>query len=262
MLALAIIVAASGCIHTSGSFNTSSSSGQGLQIATFDISDKTLGGGQQGMINVELNNYHKQEIQIEDISLYNTGVLETERQGCTPSSSEIERAREDYIPTVECTWTVTAPEKSVEGFDSKTIPVKLNLAYNSRFSNSEKPVKVHFKPLEEIDQTNDVEESFTNGEVEMDVSTESPVQFEGTPITVKVRNAGKGRVDSNYTFEYFPEEVLSSCPGEKKPLVENEAEFTCEIDPQTENSQTRNIVISTSYKYVKAPTLDVEVVNR
>jgi hypothetical protein len=265
-IALGLVVVASGCMHTSSQITPPAqgpgSSGQGLQISTFDISDKALSPGQQGLITLSLENYQDQSIQIDDISLYNTGVLEVEKQGCTPSSSEIDGAREDYIPTVECSWRITAPEEEFENFDSKTIPVKLNLAYNSYISNSKQPVKIHFKPLDEIEQTNNVEESFSNGEVQMDISTESPVQFEGAPVTITVRGAGNGRVDSNYTFEYFPEDVFASCPSEKEPLVEQEAEFSCSIDPQTENSQTRNLVISTSYKYVKAPTLDVEVVNR
>lgn len=262
-MVLILVVAASGCMHTSSiGPSPASSSGSGLQIQTFDISDQSLTPGQPARITLELRNYHDQGVPIDDISLYNTGILNAEFQSCNPSSSEIEQAREDYIPTVECSWRVTVPEENIEGFDSKTIPVKLNLAYQSELSNSGQPVKIHFQPLSEIEQTNEVTESFSNSEIQMDIETESPVQFEGSPVAVTVRNSGNGRVDSNYTFSYFPEQVFSSCPSEKKPLIESEASFTCEIEPRAENSQTRNLVFSTSYKYVKAPTLDVEVVNR
>jgi hypothetical protein len=262
LIVLILVVAASGCVHSSAPIDTGQSSGSGLQVQEFDVSDQSLSPGQPAIITLKLRNHHDQRIPIDDISLYNTGVLETESQGCTPSSSEIEQSREDFIPTVECSWRVSAPEEDIEGFDSKTIPVKLNLAYRSELSNSDQPVKIHFKPLNEIERTNEVQETFSNTEVEMVIQTESPVSFQGRTVDVTVRNSGNGRVDSNYSFSYFPEQIFSNCPESKEPLTGQEAHFVCEIDPQTENSQTRNLVVSTSYKYIKAPTLDVEVVNR
>lgn len=264
MLLLATVVVASGCIHNSSTFQPpqSDSQGQGLQVERFDISDQELNPGQQGLINLELKSYHSQDIQIDDISIYNTGILEVvESKECSPSDSEIQGMREDYVSTVECRWTVEVDEEDVENFESRTVPVKLNLAYNSSLSNSDNPVKIHFQSLDQIDQTNEVQETFSNSEVEMDIETDSPVQFSGSPVTVTVRNSGVGRIDSDYGFEYTPESVLESCPSSKEPLVESEASFTCDIEPQSETDQTRNLVFSTSYKYVKAPTLDVEVVN-
>lgn len=263
MLLLATVVVASGCMHTD-TFQPpqSDSQGQGLQVERFDISDQELNPGQQGLINLELKNYHGQEIQIDDISIYNTGILDVvESQGCSPSDSEIQGMREGYVPTVECRWTVEVDEEDVENFESRTVPVKLNLAYQSSLSNSDNPVKIHFQSLDEIDRTNEVQETFSNSEVEMSIEADSPVQFSGSPVTVTVRNSGVGRVDSDYSFEYTPESVLGSCPSSKEPLVETEASFTCDIEPQSETDQTRNLIFSTSYKYVKAPTLDVEVVN-
>lgn len=259
ILTLISVVLASGCLHSSvPAPDPATPAGSGLEVKTFDLSDSSISPGQRALITLELKNFHDQEIPIEDISLYNTGSLEVERQGCTPSDSEIEGSRDSFIPTVECTWTVTAPEINQ---DSRTIPVKLNLAYRSELSNSDQPVKIHFKPLDQIERTNDIVETFSNGEVQMEIETESPVQFEGTPVTFTVSNSGPGRVDSDYRFEYFPSGVLSSCPENKEPLVESEASFSCEIEPQTENAQTRNMVVSTSYKYIKSPTLDIEVVN-
>jgi hypothetical protein len=239
--------------------DTQTSSGQGLVVETFDISDSEIGPGQTGIITLNLVNHHSQSIDVQDISIYNTAELEVSKSGCTPS--EFGEPREDFTQRMECSWRVNVPEEAVESFDSKTIPVKLNLEYDSQVSNSQNPVKIDFYPLDEISSTNDVEHSFSNGEVQIGIETESPIPFEGRTVTVKAQNAGPGRVDSNYTFEYFPEEVYSECNTEYEPIVDQEARFTCRIDPQTEQQQTRNLIISTSYKYVKAPTLDIEVVD-
>lgn len=263
-LLLAIVVAASGCIHSNAvsdlpSNSNPSSSSEGLQITTFDISDDSLGPGQTGIITVEIANNHPQDVQIDDLSLYNTGVLEVEEMGCTPS--EFAEPREDYTPKMECTWRANVPESAVENFDSKTIPIKLNLKYGSQISNSETPVKAHFLPLSEISSTNEVSASFSNGEVQLNIETERPIPFEGRTVTVNAQNVGNGRVASNFTFEYFPERVFDGCGTEHEPVVDQQVEFSCNILPQTETQQTRNLIASTSYKYVKSPTLDIRVVD-
>jgi len=237
-------------------------SGSGLQVETLDISDSTVNSGQTALITLELKNYHRQEIAIDDISLYNTGILETEKQGCNPPPSRLETARKDYIPEMRCRWTVQVPEKEIENFNSKTVPVKLNLAYQSQLSNSDNPIKVHFQPLEDIEQKNEVRETYSNKEVSLQIETGSPIQFEGSTVTITANNAGNGRVDSDYSFDYSPSTVFPDCPQQKEPLIEQEVQFACSIDPQTDSSLTRNLIVSTSYKYVKEPTLDVEVVNR
>lgn len=266
ILFLSLIVVASGCIHSDlpgselPSTGTPSTGGAGLQVETFDVSDSSIGSGQTGIISLELVNYHNREITPQDISLYNTGVLEVERQGC--SSETIGAARPDYKPRLECTWTVSAPEDASGSFESKTVPVKLNLEYDSKLSNSDQPVKVHFKPVEDISSTEPLKKSFSNSEVSLRMETERPIPFEGRTVTVTANNAGNGRVDSNYTFEFFPENVFRDCGKlEKKPIVDQEVEFTCRIQPQAEAERTRNLIISTSYKYVKAPTLDIRVVD-
>lgn len=263
MFVIALVVVVSGCAHSgldqSLPSDTSSSSGSGLEIATFDVSDTAIGPGQTGIITVELVNYHEEEIDLEEVSIYNTGVLEVEKTGCNPS--QLRPAREDYIPRMQCTWTVEVPEDAVENFDSKTIPVKLNLRYGSQLSNSKQPVKTHFYPLDEISRTNQVEKTFSNNEVALTIATERPIPFEGRTVTITARNAGNGRVDSNFEFEYFPEEVFEGCESEKEPVVDQQVEFTCDIAPQSKTQQTRNLIVSTSYKYVKSPTLDIEVVS-
>lgn len=261
---MAVIVAASGCAQTDipGNTNTapSGNSGQGLQVSTFDVSDDTVSPGQNAIVTVELANYHTQDISVNDISIYNTGFLNVERSGCSPS--ELRPARDDYTPRMECTWRISVPEGGIEGFESRTIPIKLNLVYDSQLSNSQSPVKAHFSPIEEIETTDTVQASFSNSEVSMNIEMERPIPYEGRTVTVTAANAGNGRVDSNFVFSYFPEEVFQNCGDpEKEPVVGQEVQFTCDIVPQSEVKQTRNLIFSTSYKYVKSPTLDIEVVD-
>lgn len=263
LVMLAIVVAASGCLHTGlndiSNTNSPTSSSSGLQVAKFDVSDGAIGPGQTGIIYLELVNNHREEIDIKDISIYNTGVLNVEKSGCNPS--EIGPAREDYVPRMECNWRVKVPEDAVDRFDSKMIPVKLNLEYESQVSNSQSPIKTHFYPIEEISSTRPLKSTFSNSEVGVTVETERPIPYEGRTVTFTAQNAGNGRVASNFTFEYFPEEIFDGCKKEHKPIIDQKVEFTCMIQPQREVQQTRNLVISTSYKYVKEPTLDIEVVD-
>ncbi|PSG98697.1 MAG: hypothetical protein BRC29_01055 [Nanohaloarchaea archaeon SW_7_43_1] len=263
IMILAAVVTVSGCTHMTGPLTPPSGpSGSGLQVETLDISDGTVSSGQTALITLELKNYHRQEINIDDISLYNTGILETEKQGCNPPPARLETARKDYIPEMRCRWTLQVPEEEVENFNSKMVPVKLNLAYRSQLSNSEEPIKLHFQPLEDIEQKNELTKTFSNEEVRLQIKTESPIQLEGSTATITANNAGNGRVDSDYSFEYSPSTVFPDCPQQKEPLINQEVEFACSIDPQTDSSLTRNLIVSTSYKYVKEPTIDVEVVNR
>lgn len=261
IIALAVVVLTSGCMHSGAGVPTTSTSstGSGLQVATFDVSDDSLGPGQTGIISLELVNHHRKEIDPEDISLYNTGILVVEKNSCSPET--LTAARPDFKPRMKCSWTVEVPEGAVGGFESKTVPVKLNLEYQSSLSNSKQPVKVHFRPIEEIDRTNPLKRSFSNSETQITVETERPIPFEGRTVSITASNAGNGRVASDYEFEYFPEEVFQECPSSKEPIVEQRVEFTCRIDPANDIEQTRNLIISTSYKYIKAPTLDIRVVD-
>ncbi|MFB6209628.1 MAG: hypothetical protein ABEJ56_05855 [Candidatus Nanohaloarchaea archaeon] len=267
LLILAIAVTASGCIHSSVEDpasikkpGTGSSSASGdLKVETFRVSDSTLSPGQNGIITVNLKNYHKSPVSIKQISLYNTGVLEVEKLGCSPE--QIKQATEGFRPGMECRWRVSMPSREQGAFESRTIPVKLNLVYTAELSNSGSPIKVHVKPLEEIDRVSEVRKSFSNGEVKMKVETESHVPVQGTrTVEITASNVGPGRVDGGYTFDYTPSTLLSDCPAEPEPVVQQKVTFSCDLKGDSE--ATRNLVFSTSYKYVKAPTLDIEVVTK
>lgn len=259
LLAVALVVMASGCAHTTGTggldTGTSSGSGNGLEIKSFGITDQTLNPGQSAIVRARLKNHHTGPVEIEDISLYNTGFLEASKKGCSPSS--IQPARKDFAPEMECSWNVEAPE-DLKGFESKSITIQMNLRYQSSLTNEQEPMKVLFRPLEDIKQRNPVEKSYSNGEVSARISYEEPVPQQGGMMSFSFKPAGNGRVDSDYTVSYRPSELFSDCPTEVETIEAEKASFSCDIT--ADSAATRNLVFSTSYKYVKSPSLDIEVV--
>ncbi|MFB6190471.1 MAG: hypothetical protein ABEJ91_02770 [Candidatus Nanohaloarchaea archaeon] len=255
-LLVALVVFASGCAHTgTNPGDTSIDKSKGLEVTEFKIADKTLKPGQQSVITLTLTNHHTGKISIEDISLYNTGFLKVGERSCSPQ--EIKPARKGYAPQMECSWTVKAPE-GIQGFKSKPLTMQLNLAYRSSLTNKKEPMQVLFKPVTGIEERSKVKHSFSNGEVRAVVSYENPVAMEGGLVSFDIKDAGPGRVDSSYRINYRPEQVFSDCPDKLEPVHGDQAIFTCEV--VSDSRSTRNLVFSTYYKYVKAPSLDVEVV--
>jgi len=254
VLIVALAVAVSGCADPPGSGNTD---GESLKIVEFDVSDSQMAPGQQARVTLELRNYNEGEIELNDVSLYNTAFLEVSGKTCSPET--IRSAEEDFAPGMECSWTVTAPE-DLSGFDSRSVSIQLNLDYSSELSNREQPIKVEFKDLEDIDSREEHSHSFSNGEVQVDVSYQNPVPNQGDIINFEVDSMGLGNVQSGYEMSYQPEKIFQECDNDIEPVVGDEASFSCEIPFGSASSATRNLVFSTSYKYVKSPSLDIEVV--
>ena len=251
ILMLAVVVA-SGCADAG-----TSSSGNGLAIEEFSISDNTLQPEQQANLQVILKNYNENPTTLNEISIVNEGELEVSGKQC--SSDEIRAAREDLYPQISCSWTVTAPgQEFVEGFDSKNTPLKLRLDYSTEFENSE-PLKVNFQPLSDIESSETRSISFSNGEVSVTAEAESPSSI-GSPenIQITAQNSGPGNVEGDYNFSYSPPEPFD-CPSSQTPVVDEEVEFSCPVESGTEG--VRNLFITTSYKYIKSPNLDISVVN-
>lgn len=239
---------------------------RGLRIAEFRPTDDTLRPSQEAILNLRLKNYHTRDISIEEISIYNEGLLTvpSDSKECTPSPSELSSASAGTYPEIECQWNLEAPPKDAYGsFDSKPTSVNLRLVYESSLTNQE-PFKVEFKPLEEINSTNPISKTFSNSEVSMTVSTETPVpSSEKRVIDVKTKEIGKGRIvaDTNYSFSFIPERVFGSeCSEEDAPVVGKELEFSCNLNGEGLTG-TRNLIFSTSYKYVKEPVLNIKLVN-
>lgn len=253
ILALALIVAVSGCTD-----NTNSASGEGLTVET-SISDKTITPGQEAMVELRLKNNHVHEVTLEDVSLYNTGVLEAEKSQC--SSEKLPGASKDYIPEAVCQWTIKVPETG-SGVETKPINFKANIEYSSKISNAKNPFKLRFNQLSDIEKKDEKTVSYSNGEVEMTLYSENPRIMSGGPLNVKVDSLNSGRVKEDYKFSFQPETVFQDCETGKtvEPTVGDKAVFSCEVVPGNSEPVTRNLEVSASYKYVKSPDLSVEVV--
>lgn len=269
-LALAVVI--SGCADNSDEVSDlGASSGKGLEIVNLGVADDTLTPGQQTTLTLTLKNYHTQEIELEEVSVFNDGQMilgddgtkasEDKIADCDPE--ELQKAQQGIAPEMICTWTLKAPSKEELGaFSSKPMPVNVKIAYDSSIINSE-PLKLQFRSISDIDSTEPVTKTFSNGEVEVSMEVEKPASFSGKTMYYKVHNTGPGTVEGGYTFDYNPKSVFEDCTEnhqEKTPVIDSTVEFSCQVQQDTES--IRNLFTSVSYKYVKTPTVDIEVVSR
>ncbi|WP_414836680.1 hypothetical protein [Candidatus Nanohalococcus occultus] len=271
---MAFVITASGCTDVlPGSTSPTSSSGSAVQIADFSINDQSLYADQQAVITLVVENYNAQA-EITDLKLVNTGALKIQdgswSQRC--STAELPEPVNGNPGVMECSWEVRAPPESELGnFNSKSYSPGLMLRYRSELSNSDRPVKIHTKEAREIESTSQVSRSFSNGEVSTSIKAESPVAVGiDSPITVSIAANSQHVVSENYGFEISPTSMIASCDGREPQngglsfdvAVEpsGSAQFNCVLNPQT--STTRNLIFSTSYKYQKAPSLNVEVLSQ
>lgn len=265
-LAVVAVAVASGCVSPidNGISPGGSSSSGGLQVVKFDSADHTLTPGQETRVSLRLKNAHPHGVDFSDISLYNTGFLEVEEKSVEKrcSSTDLQPAREGFQPEMECSWTIKAPEEN-SGFESRSITFSANIEYESKVSNSKQPFKVTFKENSKIRKRQQLSHTFSNSEVKMRISTENPLPREGALLDISLSSTGSGRVASDYTVSYSPESVFPGCLEDKKKMErieDDDTDFSCEIVPGTAGTSTRNLIISTSYKYVKSPSLGIEVV--
>lgn len=274
---LSLIVAVSGCsqLPTGQTQDTTSEpeqvSGKGLEVTEFRVSDNTLSPGQTVNVELTLKNYHRNEINIGNISLYNLGLLESSDKSCTPD--EIGEAKADIYPVMECSWRVTAPsEDMIGGFNQRKSSISATIPYDSVIENYE-PMTVKFRPLEEINRTSKQAMSFSNGEVGVNMEVETPVPIgQNKSMRFQVDKRGSGSLGGNYTFEYSPSSVFLmedefdgendfECPSKGDPLIRDSLEFSCFIQAQSPQEVERNLFFTVRYKYVKAPSIDVTLVN-
>ncbi|MFB6115334.1 MAG: hypothetical protein ABEK04_03500 [Candidatus Nanohalobium sp.] len=265
-----IALMASGCTLPGNSTDTGDNNGgpelatdRGLRIEAFRPTDETLRPSQPAILNLRLKNYHTNPIYIKEISIYNEGLLTVGNRSCNPSPGNLGSATGNTYPEMRCQWDVEAPPESAYGsFKSKPASVNLRLVYNSSLTN-QRPFKVKFKPLEEINSTRSISKTFSNSEVSMKVSTESPVPVDSSrTVEIVTREVGKGRIasDTNYVFKFIPDNLFGEdCEREDAPVVDKELKFSCSINGASRG--TRNLLFSTSYKYVKEPVLNIKLVN-
>lgn len=270
VLVLILVVAASGCTlpgDTPG--ETSSPSGQSsIEVVRFDVSDNTMRPGQEVAVEAEIQNNAERPVEIDQVSLYNLGFIEVSEdkdweERCT--RQQLPASRQGVNPQMSCSWSIKASEGSLEGFRSKSVTFNMNLEYRSELTSGKNPLKIRFKPQDSIQNSHPVSKSYSNGEVQMILESENPSPNNGGFLDVKLNSIGKGRLLSEeYDMSYSPESLFGErCVEEndKASHFNGEATFSCELAP-TGEEVTRNLVVSTSYKYALSPSLDVEVVNR
>ena len=272
LLLVAVVVVVSGCSQLPSSGPSTSSeepeqiSGKGLEVTQFRVSDKTLSPGQEVEVNLQLKNYHQQDIEIGNVSLYNLGLLESSDKSCYPN--EIDPAQDGIYPVMECSWKVKAPSSElVGGFEQRKSSISVNIPYNSTIENVQ-PMKVEFKPLEQINRTDRKSMSFSNGEVAVNTEVESPIPLgQDKSINFEVSKAGDGRLEGGYGFEYSPSSLFEigdgagECPSSDEPVLDDSLSFSCNINAEGSSIVERNLFFTVSYKYIQAPSIDITIVN-
>ncbi len=253
--------------------------GKGLEIKDFTVSDHTLQPDQQAVVTLRLKNYHTESgVTVTDTALYNLGFLDVvDTQPCSPP---VRPAEQEVYPETVCRWTIQAPPKDkLTGFNSKSFNIRLNLVYESMLSNSGDPFKAQFRSIDDIEVRQEQVRTYANNEVKMTVSGENPFpiipgQTDDASVKVKLESVGSGNLrkmsgpdEPIYEVEWTPDAVFNDCDGEPeplrlKPVIENRIEFFCDIESNSGSQVERNLIFSTSYKYAKSPSLDIEVVNR
>ncbi|MFB6175483.1 MAG: hypothetical protein ABEJ87_05965 [Candidatus Nanohalobium sp.] len=268
---LVTLLIASGCSMPNQGNNNSSggnkgpqlTQNRGLRVINFRSTDETLRPSQPAIINLRLKNYHEADINITDLYLYNEGLLTVENRSCNPSPEDLKPASGNNYPEMHCQWDLKAPSKDKYGFpSSKPTSVNLHLEYESALTN-QKPFKVQYKHLDEINSTSNIGKTFKNSEVRMAVSTENPVPLESRRVLhVRTHEVGKGRIasDTDYKFRFSPKTLFDGCARSDAPTVNKELKFKCKLTPPS-HSGTRNLLFSTHYKYVKEPVLRMKLVN-
>lgn len=279
ILAVALIILASGCVlpEDEEEFSSTPAQGKGLEITRFAATDNHLTPGQQAVVTLTLKNYHVEQIELNQVDIYNTGELEVleDSTGCTQSI--IRASSEGVNPEVKCTWTIEAPPSTELGdFETITYSPRLRLRYDSQMTNSKDPLQFSFKPGVEINSTQTVSKSYSNGEVQMTVEAESPVPIEGNGnIEISLSPTDVDNLISDpsqgYQIRIRPREIIEQCNGEQvirsgnivlfnMPYeVDKSATASCQISSPSDTQTQRNVIISTSYKYQRSPNLDIEV---
>ena len=263
LLIFGLVILTSGCLEQPGLNGGQQEElpNRGLVIDDYSITDNELRPNQQAVIRAQFTNYHR-EIDIDSVELANYGtLLSIDRQGCTPEIGELEDANERIQPRMECTWTVEAPgERELEGFQEKPEPVQMRVEYDA--SMESEPLRIGFRPVEDVTSTSIASTSTSNGEVSLDIAADSPATLSsGTTLEVVANNNGPGRLPNGYSFNFEPGRLFDDCEDGKKEegLQSDEVNFVCSLT--TDSEGTTNVFVSTDYKYVKEPTLDITLVN-
>lgn len=256
---------------------------RGLEIVEFQVLNPEIESRDDAVgttIELVLRNYHSDPVFVEEMSIYDSSLLDVRNMECTPRTTEgltnddgenveLEPAQEDFAPEIFCEWDVIPPSpEDFGGYDQRRFSPTLYLEYESLLEN-EDPLQVEFRDRDDIREMSALENSFTNNEVSMTKTVEQqpvPTSSERA-IDFELRNDGPGilgEMESGEDFEveFSPENVYGdNCENGVDESIDigSSVEFSCDLSFSQE--VTRNLFTAVRYKYIKEPSVDVTVVN-
>lgn len=267
ILLISLIVAVSGCTEvlepeeSQDDWETPDPE-KGLEIETFESTDSTLlareGGGQRAELRLVLSNYHTESVELQNMDLYNTGLIEVS-DGPDCNKNTIERAVEDQVDRAECVWEIYAPAiEELDAAGERTTQPTVSFEYESSFTNQE-PVTVQFQETENMDSITNMQESFTNSEIQMIIETVNPIETGRTEtVDVTLRDgSAPGRVIGDYQIDYEPDRLIE-CNNGGEPDIDNEYTFECVIS--SDDPIQDSFLISTEYKYEQTQTVPITII--
>ncbi|MFO7794144.1 MAG: hypothetical protein R6V35_04180 [Candidatus Nanohaloarchaea archaeon] len=265
LLLIGIIVITSGCLDqiNNGNNNNQELPNRGLVIEDFTVTDQELRPEQQAVVRADFKNYHE-EIDVQNIELQPGTRLDVSSEGCSPEPSELEGAGNGIAPTMSCTWTVEAPQEGdadvYQGGVSESL--QLRAEYEASMENQE-PMKLDFSPATDIESTSIVSQSSSNGEISLSLTADNPIAMNaGTGLEVVADNDGPGRLPEGFSFEFEPERLFDDCESGRteEGLQNDRVNFVCTLS--SSNQGVQNVFVSTDYKYIKSPVIDITIVDR
>lgn len=264
LLLIGLIAITSGCLEgiNNGNSNVEELPNKGLVIEDFTVTDQELRPEQQAVVRADFKNYHE-EINVQNIELQPGTRLEVDSQGCNPNPSELEGAQNGIAPTMSCTWTVKAPERNAGSYPGPvTESLQLRAEYMASMENQE-PMRLEFTSATEIESTSIVSQSSSNGEISLSLTADNPIAMNaGTGLEIVADNNGPGRLPEGFSFDFEPESLFDDCESGRteEGLQGDRVNFVCTLS--SSNQGVRNVFVSTDYKYIKSPVLDITIVNR
>lgn len=261
LILLSLVIITSGCMEHLNDNGDQELPNRGLVIDEFSVTDNQLRPEQQAVVRADFTNYHE-EINVQSVTLEPGTRLSLNRQGCSPEPGELEGARNGITPTMTCTWTVEAPEGAEAYEGGVTESLQLRAEYEASMENQES-LRLDFRPAADIESTSIVSQSSSNGEVSLSLTADNPVAMNaGTGLEIVADNNGPGRLVDGFSFDFEPESLFDDCESSRTEvgLQDDRVNFVCTLS--SANKGVRNVFVSTDYKYVKSPVLDITIVNR
>lgn len=262
--------------QSSGSDLDSFDQNRGLEVSELSVLNDQITAidGSATTVELTLQNYNQEPVEIEELSLENTAMLNVESRTCTPSNiedREVQEAVQDQIPEVFCEWRISAPSEDDFGrFEERSFNPNVYLEYKGKLSNQES-FSIDFQRQEDIREMSEERLTVNNGEIEMIKQlSQNPVptseDSSNRQLEYQVSNSGPGSLGELDNGEEFrlslePQNLFygdcSSGEVEESITIGNSLDVSCPIGSSSE--ATRNIFTDVEYNYIKTPSFSILV---